>query len=181
MATLNDFFTELQQVNAHLQTLHNDMTAETAATNSVKTAVDQTNATLAGGFTALTQGLQVLATLQVQTNRFLAHKVRQEDTIICILEKVSKNTCDLVNEATVQTGVQTAIRDATDELRQLSESVNASAAVDFERLQRIRAELAACCPTEVPPPTCVYEPCPRPPRGPDEPSQEKVPQFVAET
>lgn len=181
MATLNDFFNELQQVNGNLQQLHNDAVAETAATNAVRTSVDQTNVTLAAGLAAMSQGLQALADLQVETNRFLAHKVRQEATIICILEKVSRNTCELLNEASSQTGIQSVIRDATDELRQLSESANPSAAVEFSRLKKIQTELAVCCPSETPPPACTYEPCPSPDRPPRDPSHVVVPQFAQET
>jgi hypothetical protein len=180
MPSLNDFFTELQQVNANLQQLHNDSLAETAATNSVRASVDQVNATLIAGFTSVSQGLQVIANLQHLTNRFLFHKIKQEDTIICILEKVSKNTCELVNEATVQTRLQSEIRDADDELRLLFETVNASAALEFQRLKKVQADLEACCPPEIPPPACVYEPCPSPPRTPGEPSRGEIPQFAVE-
>lgn len=50
----------------------------------------------------------------------------------------------------------------------------APAALEQERLARLRAEIERCCPTQVPPPACKYEPCqsPRPVGMPELP---KVP------
>jgi hypothetical protein len=177
MVSINDVFAELQAVNVNLQQLHQDSLAETAATNSVRTSVDQVNTTLVTGFTTLFQGLQVVANLQHQTNQLLFHKIRQEDTMICILEHISENTCGTLNEVVVQTRLQSDMRDAEVDLRELFETANAGAALELKRLKKLRAELEACCPPEEPPPACTYEPCPAPDRRPNQPRPGEIPQF----
>lgn len=178
MVSINDVFSELQAVNTNLQQLHNDVVAGTAATNAVRASVDQVNGTLVAGFTVMTQGFQVLANLEHLTNVILFHIAQQEDTIICDLEKISKNTCELLNEATVQTGLQHNMETAEVELRELYGTGHAEAALGLEQLKKVRADLEACCPPEPTPPACTYEPCPTPPRLRERPKEQDVPQFV---
>jgi hypothetical protein len=86
--------------------------------------------------------------------------------MICALEHISRNTCELVNQATIQSALQTEIRDDMDAVRDLSEIAQPRAALERQRLQELRAEIERCCPPEVQPPACAYEPCPRPDRIP---------------
>jgi len=111
--------------------------------------------------------LDQLITLNIYTTQALYQNAQQNDTIICILEKISKNTCDLDNQSHLQTALQTAIRKDADALAELFAITHADAALTREREQALRHEIEKCCPPKPPPPICTYEPCPAPtPIGP---------------
>ena len=65
------------------------------------------------------------------------------------------------------------IENNTAALRELAESAHPNAALALERMKALRDEVYKCCPKEVPPPACQYEPCPTapslpaPPKPPD--------------
>ncbi len=154
MPSLNDFFTQLTQVNTRLQQIDNDLNAKLQQLdNDVK---------------GTTQAVNQLVQLQTFAGQVLVHQSRQLDTVICILEHVSKNTCTLVNEAHKQTTLQEGINQSTGTLLQLYESVHPEAALVFERTEALRKQLLACCPPEPVPPVCTYEPCPAPRPLPDQ-------------
>ncbi len=166
MPTLNDAFNELQSINGHLQTLHTDngsiiagqaaiaaaIAASTAAINDVRNSVD-----------AGTTVLRSIAHLQQVTNATLLHMSQQQDAMICALEAISRNTCALHNEAHIQTGRQTVIAAAETALLDITRTVHAAAALDFDRREDQQRAIEKCCPTPVEPPVCAYRPCPAPP------------------
>src|SRR5438876_5213172 len=102
MPTISDVFNELVQANTRLQQVIN---------------------VLDSGFVNLSQGFANLITLQNYANQALAHQADQNDTIICVLEQISRNTCNLLNEAHTQTGLQVGIRENTGTLLELFKSV----------------------------------------------------------
>ncbi len=160
MASADDFLAQLQLANQKLDTLNTDMVALKASTDGVHQAVNQTNAILANGFT------QLIA-LGQYTNQALYHNDQQNDTMICILEHISKNTCELLNQSVVQTRLQTDMEKDIDALRDMYATVNAAAALELERLHKLKKEIEKCCPPEVPRPPCNYAPCATtPPIGP---------------
>ncbi len=187
MASLNDVFTELQQVNSGVQTLHTDLQQVSTELQTVHNDVGAVNATLVkgfadtvntlnAGFTTMSQGLQGIISLQVFANQLLEYHTKQNDTIICVLEHISENTCDLVNQAHLQTASQTSIRDSAATVAQLLKTVHADAALELERLEKLRQQIEACCPPPRPEPVCTYEPCEKSEfRG--EPPQPSVPEF----
>src|SRR2546428_11685695 len=100
MSVLDDALDKLDTANGHLATIEQS----TAATNqSVKT-----------GFDALTKLVQ-------ETNVRLDYEIQQNVTIICNLEKISNQTCELVNLSALQTTAQQSIQVNTIALRQLYE------------------------------------------------------------
>jgi hypothetical protein len=103
MPSASDFLNEIKGINHRLDTL-------IGAADAVRTAVQQAETTLAGD-------LNHLIALAVYTNQALYHNGLQNDTIICILEKISKQTCELLNQACLQTALQTAIKERRDAYR----------------------------------------------------------------
>jgi hypothetical protein len=155
MASLNDAYNQLVEANAHLATLHADVEA-------VNTSVQEGTAATEAGFAGLDNLVQF-------TNQLLYYEIEQNQTIICILEKISKHTCELVNQAGLQTSAQEAMRSDLADLRHLFELSNPAAAVEQHRLQDLNRKIEACCPPPIPPAPCHYEPCkePGPPPNPN--------------
>ncbi len=163
MPSLSDVFHELQNANGRLDTLHADLQQ---LSNELQTLHKDTNTgfantvgTLNAGFTALTQGMQAVISLQTFTNDVLLHHSKQHDTMICILEHISNNTCQLVTEAHVQTGLQKSIEKGVSVQTELLKSANPEAALELERLAALRKQVEECCPPKQEPPACSYRPC----------------------
>jgi hypothetical protein len=148
MPSADDFFVQLQTINARIL----DLTA----------AVNQVNATLTTGFGHL-------VTLGQYTNLALSQNAKQNDTIICILEYISKNTCELLNQSVIQTKLQTEMQTDMDALEAMYETVHADAALERERLRALKQQIEECCPPPEPEPPCKYAPCPAPKPLPDPP------------
>ncbi len=147
----------LDSANVKLDALKTSVDTVKTATDAVHSAVDQVNNTLASNF-------KMLVTLGQYTNAALFQNSQQNDTIICVLEHISKNTCALLEEAHVQTGLQTVIKASTTALADLYATTHPEAALGRERLEALRKQLEECCPPQAPDPACRYEPCqaPRP-------------------
>jgi chaperonin cofactor prefoldin len=111
---------------------------------------------------------QVNATLQY-TNLALSQNAKQNDTIICILEHISKNTCELLNQSVVQTRLQTEMQTDVDALEAMYETAHAEAALERERLRALKQQIEKCCPPPQPEVPCKYAPCPAPNTLPEPP------------
>jgi hypothetical protein len=110
-----------------------------------------------------------LLTLTAYTNLALYQNALQNDTIICILEKISKQTCELLNQACLQTPLQTSIEKQTTALAELFAATHPEAALIREREQALRDQIEKCCPPTPVPPCCQYEKCPAPGPIPEPP------------
>jgi hypothetical protein len=179
MASGQDFYDRLNEVDGKLDNLQNIMSKlDTANANltAVEGKLDTVNAnlvTIEGKLDTITTGiaqlnstmqwgLAQLITIGNYNNLALFHNDQQNDTMICILEHISKDACALVNEAHTQTGLQTIIKEKAVALADLYAAVHPAEALARERLEAVRKQCEECCPPEVPPPVCVYEPCPAP-------------------
>jgi len=177
MASINDVFNQLQAVNTKLDLLHADGIAEIAATNQVKASVDNLDNDVTAGFAATTNLLNILATIDVEVVKLLFHLTQQADTMICALEHISKNTCGILTQTTIQTQLQERIADDVSTLRAIAEYAEPQAALDHERHIELEKKIERCCPPERPRPACDYKPCPSPrpmpmpelPKRPDQP------------
>lgn len=149
MPSIDDVFDELKKVNTNLQAVQGELT--------------KINNTLTTGFTNVLQGMQTLVTLEGYSDQALFHLSQQNGTMICILEKISQQTCALLDEAHMQTGLQTAIQENSTSLLELHKSAYPAAALELERLGHLRQQLLKCCPPEKPEPICTYKPCEVPP------------------
>jgi hypothetical protein len=179
VASINDVFNQLQTVNTNLGLIHADGIAETNATNQVRTSVDKLDTDLKAGFNATLTLLQNLASIETEAVKLLFHLTQQADTMICNLEHISQNTCGILTQVTIQTGLQTAMADDVDATRELTESANPAAALERVRLRKLQAEIERCCPPRTPPPACTYQPCltPKQVPMPDLPKQPERPHI----
>ncbi|MDA2178533.1 hypothetical protein PDN34_18120 [Bacillus cereus] len=103
--------------------------------------------------------LKTLVELQASHNNVLDKLTRQVDTVICVLEHISKNTCESLNEEHTQTDLQNAIKTVSEALLELYKTVHPDAALAYEKLEKVHKELLECCPSKEPKPFCVYKPC----------------------
>jgi len=157
MPTINDVYKMLVNVQNNTKAIHNDLqtvTQELLYSNlQLKNTIDILN----DGFLNLSKGIKGMVEMQIHNNN-------QNDTIICILEKISKNTCQLVNEANKQSELQTVIADKTTDLFGIYELAYANQAIEYIKMKEIRKELQECCPPRPLEPPCHHSPCeiPRP-------------------
>ncbi len=162
MASVDDVYNQLVTVNATLGQIHADGIAEVNATNQVQTGVNTLDGDVKAGFAATLNALNTIAQIDVEAVKLLFYQTQQNDTIICILEQISKNTCDILTQVTIQTQLQTRLRDDMDTLRSIAEFAYPQAVLESQRLAELRAEVERCCPPQEPGPACTYMPCPRP-------------------
>lgn len=162
MASINDVFNELTTVNANLGLLHADGIAQTNATDQVRSSVDGLDADVKAGFSATLNALHTIALVDIEAVKLLFHLTQQADTMICALEHISKNTCGILTQSTIQTQLQTRLTADADLLRVIAQAAYPAAALEYERLAQLRAQVERCCPPQTPAPACNYEPCPSP-------------------
>ena len=169
MASINDVYNQLVTVNATLSSIGADINAGTSATDAVKVSVNQLDNDLNTGFSStvnalnsVVSALNTLATIDVEGVKLLYYLTQQTDTMICALEHVSQNTCAILTQTTIQTGLQSAIRADADGLLAIAQSAYPAAALERERLLALQAEIWRCCPPVTQPPACTYQPCPKP-------------------
>jgi hypothetical protein len=96
------------------------------------------------------------------TNQLLWLHAQQHETMICLLEKISRNTCALLNEAARQTPLQQEMAEATRSLDHMFATVHPEGALEYRREEEQRKAVERCCPPESPKPPCTYEECPAP-------------------
>ena len=164
MTTNKDLRDQLAEANAHLQQIHTDDVRLNGITDTIGQTLD-----------TIEQQGRTLLSLQTYANEALTHLVKQTDTVICILETVSKQTCALLNEAHTQTGLQTSVKESTATLVELYKTVHPQAALEQSRLQALRDQMTECCPPEPPAPFCTYEPCAPPSPLPNQPPAPEPP------
>src|SRR5215471_922022 len=116
MPTINDAFDELQNINSNLA--------------QVKAAIEAGNARL-----------DALRAQQTYTNGALFHLTQQADTIICVLEHISRNTCAALNEEHRQTGLLQGIRLDAADLLDIARSAFPGGAVALDKEKELRREI----------------------------------------
>lgn len=149
--TITDVFNQLVDVNGKL--------AQVEVNTSMITNL---NVTLNQGFAATVDALNTVALINIEAVKLLHHQTQQADTMICALEHISKNTCEILTQVTIQTGLQTDLRDDMDALRYIAESAHPEAALERHRHAELQADIERCCPPDPSEPACKYEPCDKP-------------------
>jgi hypothetical protein len=132
------------------------------ATNEKLTALITVTSGVRDGVVAMGAGINQLVAQQSFANGVLVHEVRQNETIICLLKQIADNTCRLLNESHVQTGLQQTIATDADTLAALYSVTHAEAALVRERELALKKEIEACCPPRQPEPACRLKECPDP-------------------
>jgi hypothetical protein len=162
MASIDDCFNQLTDANGHLVAIDGDLQTVNTSVQTVNTSVQALDADVNGITTAIQTGFSQLYTIANYTNQLLLYQIQQNDTMVCYLEKITRQTCALLNEAALQTAAQQAMREDLDDLKQLYELANPAAAVEQSRLEDLQAQVEKCCPPPVPTPPCKFEPCKQP-------------------
>ncbi len=148
MPSAQDIFNELLKIGGKLDELN-------ATSQAIKTDDDQL-------VNVIGTDLAEVVAASTYTNLALYQNDLQNATIICLLEQISKNTCDLVNQATVQTRLQESIEKNTMRMAAFLAASHPEAALALEREEALRRELEKCCPPEPTPPACKQKPCSAP-------------------
>jgi len=163
MASIDDVFGEIHSVNLNLNVVQNELSDIKAALGLIQTTDQQglalINSTLNAGFVNLSQGISVLIQFQIFIGKTMVHQTKQNDTMICILEHISSNTCAILDETHEQTGLQTKISEDMKDLAQMYRSSNPQAALELARQESLELKIRECCPPKGKPSPCVYEPC----------------------
>lgn len=148
MPSIDDVFNELKDVNKNLQTIEGTLT--------------KTQSILSTGFSDVLNALQTLVTLSTYADQALWQLSKQDETIICELKAIAKQTCQSLNEQHEQTKLLHSISHVTHAVEEMFETVHPAAALERKRLEGIRERVLECCPKEPPPPVCSPTECPAP-------------------
>jgi hypothetical protein len=151
----------------------------TAMNNDLFNQLAQIEATLSNGLLNLSQGMHAVLTQQQFTNVAMVALIAQHKTIICELEQIASQTCDLLSEAHIQTGLQRNIARDAARLLEITRAAHPGAELELSRLDKLREQIEKCCPPEVEPPLCRRELCPPPPdfdKRPPAPDYRPIPE-----
>lgn len=169
MPSINEVWEQALQINANLVTVHHDLEAlkscctdELATLHEQRDWLEAIHVRLGEGFANLSDGLAGVQSRQDVTNHLLKYQVLQNQTMICLLEKIARNTCDLSSDAERQTRIQTGLATDLGALVAMTETVHPDAALVQRRAVEQRRALDKCCPPEPARPRCTFEPCREP-------------------
>lgn len=158
------------QINAKLDQITTN-TGQTAAgatqtaanTDQIRDRLDTLNAAvqtldnhLVAGLSNLAAGLFAIWEVDKASLAQLRHHSAQHDTMICLQENTNDLLCGITRKLTAQLELTRAIAESADRVEGIAERAEPAAAGDYDRLERVRDRLAACCP----PPRPEPEPCP---------------------
>jgi hypothetical protein len=148
MANSDDFFNQLKGANDKLADIRTDVEQLTNIVSS---------------------NLLQLVTLTAYNAQALFQNALQNASIICILEKISSQTCELLNQSCLQTALQKEMEKHIAAISSIVAAAHPEAALILEREQSLRRELEKCCPPTPPKSCCHYEPCIAPQQIPPPP------------
>jgi hypothetical protein len=171
--SINAIGVNTHQINGKMDTVINHL-------SSIEGKLDAIGADVKAVQQLLLWGFQQLITLGHYTNQALFHNNQQNDTMICLLQQISVNTCCICNEAHTQTGLQQGIQAAGRQLADLYAATHGEAALTLEREAELRKQIEACCPPKPPEPVCVDRPCPKPEPFDERPPRTEPPPKVGE-
>jgi hypothetical protein len=156
--TVTDVFNQLVLVNGKLDQVE----VNTAAITNVNVSINKGFNDTVHAIENTTKAVLTDAQVNVEAVKLLFHLSQQVDTMICAIEHVSKNTCEILTQVTMQTRLQERMCDDLNALRYIAASVHSEAELERRRHAELRAEIEQCCPPELPQPACKYEPCESP-------------------
>lgn len=179
MPTINEVWEQALNINANLSVIHNDLgdlkNCCKTTNDNIKNLIDTVEKSnehleklrdvITTGFATVSEGITAIQARQDLTNKLLVFQIRQQNTMICALENISRNTCALLNESNQQTKLQTKLVADMAKLTHMYASTNPNAALIFARSEEQREAIEKCCPPEPYKPVCVYEQCPAPSLG----------------
>jgi hypothetical protein len=149
--TVTDVFNQLVLVNGKLDQIELNTSLVTVL-----------NASINSGFTATVNGLKAIALINIESVKLQYHQTQQNDTIICYLEQISKQTCEMLNLIAIQTKFQQQMKDDLSALRYIGESAHAGAVLEKHRHDELKRQMEECCPPRPDKAPCNFQPCERP-------------------
>ena len=149
--TVTDVFNQLVLVNGKLDQVQLNTSL-----------IANLNSSINHGFNDTVDTLNVLIKVNIEAVKLLYHQTKQADTMICYLDQISQNTCNILTQVAIQTDLQTRLQKDVDALLYISESVNAAVAVERQRHDELRAQIERCCPPPPLQPVCTFKPCDKP-------------------
>jgi hypothetical protein len=162
MASINDVNNAINKVNTSINKVLTSVNNEITSTNNVTTSVNTLDADVKSGFAETVAGLNTLAQIGVVEAQLLFHLTQQADTMICALNQISRNTCGILTQVTLQTQLQKRLVDDSNVIRDIEQSAHPEAARMIHEFADLRSKIEKCCPTPQPEPACTYVPCPSP-------------------
>lgn len=160
--SINGADSRLDGVNGRLDTANTTLTDLDGKLDAIRNALLALDTDVRKVQALLQWGFSQLITLDQYANQALDQNDRQNQTMICILEHISQNTCSILNEAHRQTHLQTVIERNVDTVADLYAATHAEAELSRRREDELRRKIEECCPPKPPLPACDYRPCPAP-------------------
>jgi predicted nuclease with TOPRIM domain len=169
MASISDVFDALNDVKGKLDQLHVDGTnnglkidATNGKLDTVNAKLDVLNTTVTNVGAAVDARFNQVLQQQQLSNQLVHHLTRQQETVICILEHISQNTCELVNLETKELQATLAIQEHSRMTAEILRGAYPNAALDLVNRDELANKIKECCPDEVEPPPCQYKACENP-------------------
>lgn len=177
--TVTDVFNQLVLVNSKLAQVE----VNTSLMANLNTSINTGFSATVGRLDNLITRADIIALVNIEAVKLIWHQTQQMDTMICMLDQISRNTCAMLNELDTQTALQTSMASDLSILRHIAETSNPEAALALAREEELTAKIERCCPPDEPEPPCKFAPCPRPnpvdrPKLPDVPKGHKEPKPV---
>ncbi len=168
--TVTDVFNQLVLANGKLEQVEINTSL-----------VTHLNASINQGFNDTVNVLNAISQINIEAVKLLYHQTKQADAMICALENISKNTCEILTQVTIQTELQQHLGDDIKVLRYIAESAHPEAELERKRHAELQADIELCCPPDEPKPACRYKACDRPgtldePKLPEIDIEEKDPE-----
>lgn len=96
----------------------------------------------------------------IEQTRLLAQIRHGVELDPCLLDKIGRIACLTANEVHQNTLQLKAVRQSLEALVEMYRTVNPAAALELDRIAKLRADIERCCPPEEKPDLiCRYEPC----------------------
>ena len=109
-----------------------------------KKKLDKEDQAISKPLEKITDQLQLLiSTSRIQTDVF-TQLLKQLELIICSLEKISKQTCESLNELHYQTDSQKTLQSSIEELLEMYRTTHPSAANEYIKLRELRKQIEIC-------------------------------------
>jgi hypothetical protein len=167
--TVTDVFNQLVLVNGKLSQVE------------VNTSLmANLNMSINAGFSASVGRLDTLTAVEIESAKLLFHLTAQNETIICMLDQISRNTCSMLNEMATQTELQKRMAQELEIVSYVVQAGNPAAMLDHARHKKLEEKIERCCPPPTRDPACKYTPCAKPetvkePRLPEIPKHDDRP------
>ncbi|MDQ3668007.1 MAG: hypothetical protein M3410_15825 [Acidobacteriota bacterium] len=169
MASISDVFDALNDIKGKLDQLHVDGTNNGLKIDATNVELDTVNAkldvldqTVTNVGAAVDARFNQVLQQQQLSNQLVHHLTRQQETVICILEHISRNTCELVNLETKDLKATLAIQEHSRITAGILRGAYPNAALDLANRDELERKIEECCPDKPDRTPCQYRPCDTP-------------------